>query len=998
MYKNYPQTTSKITSSTPYIPYKLLSQIISYSTIPKSIIEEENSELYYETLTGSGKLTFTNSIKYSGSLVNGLLDTSASHTNSTLHLPDGTTYIGEIKESQLTGEGNFFFPTGSIYSGHVLNGLRHGFGTYNFEKENIFYEGNWKNGLKDGFGKMKSKNMIYEGNWKKGKINGEGKVIWNNGNVYKGNFKNNCIEGYGFMIWFDLMEKYSGFWEKNEQSKNGIHVWFENKGEIKLLRNRYIGEWKKGIRNGFGIFFYANGSYYKGEWKNNLKDGFGKYVFENGKCYIGLFENDRMIEKDKLEKINRENYIFNDVELFDSEKYNFKEDKSGKKIFFDKDNFNKVINNINNSNNSNNLIGNKNKRMSAFEIFRNPIGGNRNFTKKKTTPITYFINGENNNNNETINSNSKDKSNNPVTIKNKEFKDKSKNIDNDTNSKSIKETMNKSKSTKDINNSNKNISKSNFNNKSTKDINKSNNNKENAQDIIDNELKKELGSKNLNKFEPYIDLRDLILLDNNIKYDILEIGNVLLRQYSEIRKLYSNLIKYASGEYKDNEEFNYSKLNIENPFTLKNNMKLNPQTTNNNQIIIPEQIKTNEISFSITLKDIWFIFRENGILNENFTIKDFDQIFYNGLNNYYNAYLIPENLTDPKEIYNYIDSMVYEAKVNFINKYINYLHHYYKEKGLQNHFKFLEKKKFITENSIHFRNNIILPRLFNECLIRSAFFKYSDMDIKLSEKLKKILGLLIQQKIKRTNRTNKTTLSRLEQSFNSQNIATETKIKIQERSLINDFVNVFYIDIQNIFKKLYSIYCTCPSKNNQSISYRFIYNYIIKPSSFLNSLFPNKLSFCEQITYFYKDKVTFTNEDIKNSPQNVFYYIENLFNNEMIEYEFFELIYLICKKYFSIKNYQGTKKEYSIVINFIHNIVFQKRKTKINKLYSYPILEGHIKKQKMIDKQRRLEEEERRKKIENKRFNLERKNMEDEDLNVYNENEDNDDDSEDDDY
>ena len=121
MYKNYPQTTSKITSSTPYIPYKLLSQIISYSTIPKSIIEEENSELYYETLTGSGKLTFTNSIKYSGSLVNGLLDTSASHTNSTLHLPDGTTYIGEIKESQLTGEGNFFFPTGSIYSGHVWN-------------------------------------------------------------------------------------------------------------------------------------------------------------------------------------------------------------------------------------------------------------------------------------------------------------------------------------------------------------------------------------------------------------------------------------------------------------------------------------------------------------------------------------------------------------------------------------------------------------------------------------------------------------------------------------------------------------------------------------------------------------------------------------------------------------------------------------------------------------------------------------------------------------
>jgi hypothetical protein len=27
-----------------------------------------------------------------------------------------------------------------------------------------------------------------------------------------------------------------------------MHIWFENKGEIKLLRNRYVGEWRKGKR------------------------------------------------------------------------------------------------------------------------------------------------------------------------------------------------------------------------------------------------------------------------------------------------------------------------------------------------------------------------------------------------------------------------------------------------------------------------------------------------------------------------------------------------------------------------------------------------------------------------------------------------------------------------------------------------------------------------------------------------------------------------------
>jgi len=44
------------------------------------------------------------------------------------------------------------------------------------------------------------------------------------------------------------------------------------------MRNRYEGNWKIGVREGFGIFYYANGSKYEGYWKNNMKEGYSFYT------------------------------------------------------------------------------------------------------------------------------------------------------------------------------------------------------------------------------------------------------------------------------------------------------------------------------------------------------------------------------------------------------------------------------------------------------------------------------------------------------------------------------------------------------------------------------------------------------------------------------------------------------------------------------------------------------------------------------------------------
>ena len=48
----------KINQDDNYLSYNVLKEILTECKIPKRIIEEKNSELFYETLTGKGNLTF----------------------------------------------------------------------------------------------------------------------------------------------------------------------------------------------------------------------------------------------------------------------------------------------------------------------------------------------------------------------------------------------------------------------------------------------------------------------------------------------------------------------------------------------------------------------------------------------------------------------------------------------------------------------------------------------------------------------------------------------------------------------------------------------------------------------------------------------------------------------------------------------------------------------------------------------------------------------------
>ena len=921
--------SSKIDSSTNYLPYSLLKEIITTSEIPKKIIEESNSELWYETLTGKGKINFINHIKYNGPIENGILETKNDEI-CTIIFKNGTKYIGEIHNNKITGKGKYIFPSGAFYSGNLLNGFRNGFGKY-YSNE-ISYEGNWKNGLKNGIGKMINKNMIYEGNWINGNINGYGKIKWNNGNLYEGYFNNNIIDGNGYMIWFNLLEKYIGNWKNNLQNGFGIHIYFENKGEIKLLRNRYIGEYLNGIRNGFGIFFYSNGSVYEGEWENNMKNGFGVFLFEDGKKYFGRFENDKMIDLDNQLNNDLCDKLYENYLIMKENILNLEREKRAK-LEKDEDKKRKL---------QLNSIKGSNKKMSVFDIRidkKNSLFEKKNYSERRI-------------------------------IKTKESEKKSLFGEN----KNLTNTNTNTNRNYEINNNETNNEKT-----EKTENNILNEYKENIKEIKKKYLiPEETKIKSLNRYEPYLDINDIILLDETIKENEKEIRNVLLRQLSDIKRLYLITLKIASGEIKEVDDFNSSKLLEKNPIRKPSKNIIGSNIGQN--FIIEENPKSNDISFCISIKDIWVLFRENGIFNFDLSISDFNKFYFNNENNFYNTYQIPDQIKEHSKIYDYMKVILNEAKVNFFYKYKSFIKYYHREKGIPSTFDNLNYKEK-TEHSIHFKNHIILPRFFNECLVRVAYLKYyNNNNIPLSVKLKNILDFIIPQKKKNMKRGS---ISKLEMSFEN-NQYSDSKNKIYERNLINEFIFNFYSPVQKLFKNIYYLYSDYPSQIDQTVSYRFFYYNIIKKSSLLNKLYPNKISFIELIQYFFKNKVNFSEEKIKEDIENNYIFIEKILENEFIEYEFFEMIYLISKKYFEIKKIKNHKEDYLNLINKIEEVVnLNKKKKKLKKIYYFPVLENHNIKIRLIEKLKKESEEREKKMKEIERYTKERKRLEREDENIF---------------
>ncbi len=111
-------------------------------------------------------------------------------------------------------------------------------------------------------------------------------------------------------------EKY----QKKEEDKINYVGNYNNKNifsdNTNLACDIYIGEFKKGVADGYGRLFQRNGQWYIGYFKNNKKDGEGEIHFSDGSFYIGNFKNDNLEGEGK--------YFFSDGSYFSG---NFKDNK-----------------------------------------------------------------------------------------------------------------------------------------------------------------------------------------------------------------------------------------------------------------------------------------------------------------------------------------------------------------------------------------------------------------------------------------------------------------------------------------------------------------------------------------------------------------------------------------------------------------------------------------------------------------------------------------------
>ena len=163
-------------------------------------------------------------------------------------------------------------------------------------------------GIRRKFPKIKEDQSSYEGEWKNGKRDGYGILCFGNQSKFMGLFKEDKLAGYG-KLWYDGEDYYRGYWK--EFKAEGIGIYKTKKGsyftgEWKNDRqngfgmenwpkgSNFLGEYSDGYKNGIGILSFGSKAGYKGEFKEGVITGIGTFYFEDLRKYEGQWKNNKM--------------------------------------------------------------------------------------------------------------------------------------------------------------------------------------------------------------------------------------------------------------------------------------------------------------------------------------------------------------------------------------------------------------------------------------------------------------------------------------------------------------------------------------------------------------------------------------------------------------------------------------------------------------------------------------------------------------------------------
>lgn len=171
--------------------------------------------------------------------------------------------------------GRIFFKNGDIYEGEIKNSLPDGKGKMMFFSNKESYEGDFKMGEMTGQGTYCfSDNTVYSGSIENGSFNGKGRIKWENGTEYIGEFVDSALCGKG-KISNIQNEKYDGLFDNNEF--NGKGTYYYSNGDI------FEGNFEYGVKRGKGIYRRNDNVIFEGNWNDDLPNGNGEITYLGNK-------------------------------------------------------------------------------------------------------------------------------------------------------------------------------------------------------------------------------------------------------------------------------------------------------------------------------------------------------------------------------------------------------------------------------------------------------------------------------------------------------------------------------------------------------------------------------------------------------------------------------------------------------------------------------------------------------------------------------------------
>lgn len=174
--------------------------------------------------------------------------------------PDGGVYIGEARVLA-----NEEIDTVEV---DLLTYQRHGRGKHIYTS-GARYIGEWKDDLEDGKGTFYlADGAVYVGNFRKGMFHGSGIITYADGSVKSGSWEHGHFVGL---------------------KHNKPHIYSAD--EIKEYPGKYDGEYKNGMKHGWGTYVYPSGAIYVGEWENDAENGRGTFTLVDGTVYVGEFKD-----------------------------------------------------------------------------------------------------------------------------------------------------------------------------------------------------------------------------------------------------------------------------------------------------------------------------------------------------------------------------------------------------------------------------------------------------------------------------------------------------------------------------------------------------------------------------------------------------------------------------------------------------------------------------------------------------------------------------------